>query len=84
MTLGGHHCHAEACRTTVPPRMLMCATHWRMVPKKDRDLVWTLYRPGQEISKDPTMEYLAHVMYCIDVVAKKEGRRKVPAPTKEN
>lgn len=70
-----HLCHAEECKTPVPPRMLMCKTHWFMVPKKDRDLVWDLYVPGQEITKTPTMEYLDHVMHCIDVVAKKEGLR---------
>jgi len=70
-----HLCHAEACRTPVPPARLMCRDHWYMVPKPDRDLVWALYKPGQEITKTPTMEYLAHVAYCIDVVAKKEGHR---------
>lgn len=78
-----HLCHAEACKTEVPPRLLMCRTHWYYLPKKDRDLVWDLYVPGQEVFKNPTMEYLAHVAYCIDVVAKKEGRRTVPAPNQE-
>lgn len=70
-----HLCHAEGCQTAVPPRMLMCKTHWFMVPELDRLRVWALYRPGQEITKTPSMEYLAHVAHVIDVVAKTEGRR---------
>jgi hypothetical protein len=70
-----HTCHAEKCTTSVPPKMFMCRTHWYMVPKADRDLVWALYTPGQEIRKDPTMEYLAHTRKCIDLVASKEARQ---------
>ena len=28
----GHRCHVPKCATACPPRMLMCAKHWRMVP----------------------------------------------------
>jgi hypothetical protein len=68
-----HLCHARGCKTAVPPVMFMCRLHWYMIPKKDRDLVWALYQPGQEITKTPTMEYLVHADHCIDAVAKKEG-----------
>lgn len=68
-----HTCHARSCKTAVPPKMFMCKKHWYMLPKEMRDLVWALYRPGQEVSKDPSREYLEHAQACIDWVARKEG-----------
>jgi hypothetical protein len=67
-----HLCHAENCRTEVPPSMLMCRKHWRMVPYKLQKAVWALYVPGQEIRKDPTGEYLEVAQEAIDAVAAKE------------
>jgi hypothetical protein len=42
-----HQCHAVGCGVPVSPRMHMCLTHWRMVPKAVQDLIWRHYRPGQ-------------------------------------
>ena len=69
-----HSCHARRCPVTVPPRMLMCPLHWRMVPKRLQRLVWDTYQPGQEQRKDPTMEYLAAAEAAIDAVWKKESQ----------
>ena len=68
----GHLCHARGCKAPVPPRMFMCRGHWFMVPKPLRDEVWRTYRPGQEITKDPTREYLDVTDVAIREVAKKE------------
>jgi len=68
-----HTCHAEACTVPVPPKMFMCREHWYMVPKVDRDLVWALYVPGQEIRKDPSLDYLNHVLRVIYELAIREG-----------
>jgi len=38
-----------------------CAPHWFKLPKPLRDGVWKYYRPGQEITKTPSQEYLAIV-----------------------
>lgn len=57
-----HHCHAVACTRSVPPKLFMCARHWRMVPRKQQLTVWRVYRPGQEIDKQPSAEYLAVTM----------------------
>lgn len=69
-----HRCHADGCRLEVPPHMLMCATHWRMVPMVLRKNVWRTYVEGQEIRKDPTPEYLEAAQAAIDYVASCEGR----------
>lgn len=70
-----HHCHAIGCETEVPPAMSMCKRHWFMVPKPLRKEVWRTYRKGQEITKDPSPEYLAAAKAAIRAVAEKEGRR---------
>ncbi len=64
-----HTCHAIDCRTPVPPRLLMCLKHWRMVPRDLQRLVWRHYRPGQEMDKRPTAEYLTVMKRAIDAVA---------------
>lgn len=70
-----HLCHAEGCSVEVPPKMLMCLRHWRMVPQVVQREVWRHYVPGQEIRKDPTREYLAAMKNAIEAVADREGRR---------
>lgn len=73
MTLGEHLCHARNCKTAVPPSMFMCRDHWYMLPDAMRKRVWELYRPGQERTKDPSMEYLNHAMACVAYVAQREA-----------
>lgn len=68
-----HICHAKNCNVEVPPRMLMCLKHWRMVPKKLQKEVWQTYVEGQEITKDPTIEYLKVQKKVVNFVAHKEG-----------
>lgn len=68
-----HTCHAVKCKVQVPPRMLMCLKHWRMVPPALQKAVWREYREGQEVRKDPTDKYLEVMNAAIDAVAEKEG-----------
>lgn len=53
-----HHCHWPGCERKVPPAMWGCKTHWFKLPMRLRNRVWRTYRPGQEITKDPSAEYL--------------------------
>lgn len=53
-----HYCHARGCKRVVPPEMLMCGSHWRMVPKIIQRDVWAHYRPGQCDDKLPSREWL--------------------------
>lgn len=53
-----HTCHAYKCGRRVDPAMVMCTRHWFMVPKRLRDIIWRTYRRGQEITKDPSHEYM--------------------------
>lgn len=68
-----HHCHAYGCTRTVPPRMLMCAKHWRMVDAKIQRSIWATYVAGQEIRKDPTPAYLLAQRSAVWCVFVEEG-----------
>ena len=69
-----HKCHARVWQVPVPPEMLMCLRHWRRVPRSIQKAVWREYRPGQEITKDPSAAYLEVMEQAIGAVAKWEGR----------
>lgn len=71
--MSDHLCHAMACKIPVDPSLLMCGPHWKRVPKSFQARLWRWYIPGQEIRKDPTMEYLKAAEACIHAVALKEG-----------
>jgi diadenosine tetraphosphatase ApaH/serine/threonine PP2A family protein phosphatase len=67
-----HTCHAKGCPVPVPPRLLMCSRHWRRVPAELKRRVWLTYRRGQEITKDPSPEYLEAMNAAIAAVAELE------------
>lgn len=67
-----HLCHADNCNAFVPPKMLMCLKHWRMVPKPLQAAVWAEYRPGQEVDKRPSAAYMDVQRAAIAAVAEKE------------
>ena len=53
-----HTCHWPGCPVDVPPKLWGCAKHWYALPKHLRDRIWATYRPGQEITKTPSADYL--------------------------
>lgn len=36
-----------------------CRPHWYTLPVALRDRIWSAYRPGQEIDKNPSKRYIA-------------------------
>ena len=68
-----HTCHARGCDRAVPPRMFMCKDHWFALPKPMRDAIWDTYRPGQERTKDPSLEYLGAAKDAVNWLAAKEA-----------
>ena len=78
-----HLCHAEKCKRNVPPSLMMCARHWRMVPKKLQRQVWAYYRKGQEIDKNPSDKYMCAYRLAVNAVAKKEGNKQPFNTSKE-
>lgn len=71
---GGHTCHAQGCEVPVYPRFFMCRAHWPKLSKFHRDQIISLYRDGQEVRKDPTIEYVRAAQRAIIWLANKEGR----------
>lgn len=69
-----HECHALNCGMSVPPRLHMCAKHWRMVPKALQDDLWANYRRGQERDMQPSIGYLHAAAACVRAVAEKENQ----------
>ena len=53
-----HSCHWPGCGKSVPPALWGCKPHWFALPKHLRDRIWSTYRPGQEISKTPSRDYI--------------------------
>lgn len=54
-----HTCHWPGCQVAVPPRLWGCRAHWFALPRRLRAAIWRTYRPGQELTKDPSPAYLA-------------------------
>ncbi|HEY1723993.1 MAG TPA: hypothetical protein VGF89_01115 [Steroidobacteraceae bacterium] len=54
-----HRCHWPGCSALVPPERWGCQPHWYALPAELRRRLWSTYRTGQEISKTPSLEYLA-------------------------
>lgn len=53
-----HTCHWPGCNKAVPPKLWGCKPHWFRLPKPLRDRIWATYRPGQEIDKRPSADYV--------------------------
>lgn len=53
-----HHCHWPSCNKSVPPAMWGCRAHWFKLPLRLRSKIWATYRPGQEVTKTPSREYI--------------------------
>ena len=51
-------CHWPGCERQVPSHYWACAEHWAELPKRLRDRLVRAYRPGQEIDKQPSREYI--------------------------
>lgn len=71
-----HTCHAFECWMVIQPRLLMCRTHWALVPRPFQKLIWATYRPGQEKDKQPSAAYLAVQRCCVNIVASREAVQK--------
>jgi hypothetical protein len=65
--------------------MFACRPHWFMLPKRLRDAIWATYRPGQEITKDPSPAYLEAAQAAADYLQAKTAEAATqPQPTHRN
>lgn len=58
-----HTCHWVGCSKVVPPAMWGCKEHWFKLPKFLRDAIWNAYVPGQEVTKNPSAQYLVTAQF---------------------
>lgn len=70
-----HTCHAIDCNTKVPPEMFMCRKHWFMLPKINRNLIWSTYRIGQCDDWNPSKAYCDIAKKCVEFIARREGKQ---------
>lgn len=58
-----------------------CKPHWFALPKPIRDEIWRTNRPGQEISKTPSPDYLTAARAARDwIMAQAKAPAARPAP----
>lgn len=70
-----HHCHANGCEVATPPRLFMCAKHWKMVPLSMQAAVWKAYRNAPtRAARLQSYEYMTACADAVEHVAKKEGK----------
>jgi hypothetical protein len=74
--VSAHHCHAKECTEPCPPKHLMCAKHWRMVPQELQQQVWASYRPGQELDKRPSEAWMFAAKAAILAVFQREQEHR--------
>ena len=73
-----HTCHWPACPKRVPPAMWGCREHWFTLPKPLRDLIWNEYRPGQELTKTPSVRYLEAAARVRDWISGQARGKETP------
>lgn len=53
-----HTCHWPGCFAVVKPQFWGCTNHWFALPAVLRSMIWATYKPGQELRKNPSPQYL--------------------------
>lgn len=69
-----HTCHANYCNAGCPPKHLMCAYHWRLVPPDVQEKVYANYRTGQCDDGRPSPAWFDAAYLAIATVAQAEGK----------
>lgn len=69
-----HTCHWPGCDRSVMPKLWGCKEHWFKLPVAIRNALWKEYRPGQEVTKDPSPEYVAAAKKAQEWIAAQEKK----------
>lgn len=73
-----HACHHPSCTTEIPPRLYACRAHWFMLPAGIKMAILHTYKPGQEITKTPSAEYLKATKLAKAWYLQKEEKAATP------
>ena len=68
-----HKCPINGCPRKVPQHLLMCATHWRLVPKDLQREVYSAFDDGLGAG---TEEHVHACRRAIDAVNESEGAKR--------
>lgn len=69
-----HNCKATGCQKQIPLNLLMCMTHWRMVPAplaREVNRTWQIRDRGEA----RTLAYQAAVTAAVAAVEAKQNRK---------
>lgn len=69
-----HNCAAVGCQKQIPLNLLMCMTHWRMVPAAVGRAVVKAWR-NRDRGQARTLEYQAATKAAIEAVEAKQNRK---------
>lgn len=61
-----HKCHHPTCEKHIARPMFACAHHWFALPARLRSALMKVYRPGQEVDKQPSREYMDAAQACLN------------------
>jgi hypothetical protein len=67
-----HECPAEGCTRAVSPAMLMCRTHWYLVPVPLRGDVWAAWADG---AGQGTLAHCQAITAAVEAVDRKLAQR---------
>lgn len=70
-----HHCIMSNCAQEIPANRLMCRPHWKMVPQELQRAVWKHYRPGQEVDRNLSCDYMIAAKRAIEAVVEFEAQQ---------
>lgn len=78
---GDHQCHWPGCKKLVPPARWGCFKHWNKLPKELKNRIWRAFRPGQEVDKTPSGEYIEIAKEVEAWVHEYEAKKRVAGST---
>lgn len=70
-----HICRWPGCMRRRPRHLLMCAEHWRQLPKDLRHAFWSSHRP-----QFPADAYLRAVGKALAYARRQQGQEQVKTP----
>jgi hypothetical protein len=79
-TDGTHTCHWPGCPERCKPAFFSCRRHWFTWPPHIRAAIWREYKPGQEETKTPSIDYLKAVTKAIEWAQEYEAAKTRPSP----
>lgn len=71
-----HTCHWPGCSVQVKPAMWGCQTHWFKLPKRLRSMIFSTFRPGQELDKNLSRDYVKAAQIVQNWIRENYGDRK--------